>query len=73
MEAHTICALERAAGIDGGCPESRTCAFWQEGGDDLDAGCAVERLGLHQLGPDIAEFLLLARRVREESPVGALA
>jgi len=43
------------------CPET-ICAFWQEGGDDLESGCAVERLGLQHHGADVAEFLLSVRR-----------
>jgi len=69
MRNHGVCALERAAGIDGVCPASGACAFWQDGGDDLGSGCAVKRLGLHQLGPDIAEFLLARRQL--EQPVSA--
>ncbi len=72
MEQRRACALEQAAGLEGWCPESVACAFWQEGAEDLDGGCAVERLGLHQLGPDVAEFML-ARRAMEERRVEILA
>jgi hypothetical protein len=61
VEEPRVCSLERSAGLDGTCPESIACAFWQEGAHDLDGGCAIERLGLDRLGPDIAEFLLSRR------------
>jgi hypothetical protein len=46
----------------------KTCAYWQGGGDDLDSGCAIERLQLHHASVDVAGFLLEIRR-RLEEPV----
>ena len=43
------------------CPE-RGCVYWQNGGDDLESGCSIERLELHVLGRDVAEFLLGVRQ-----------
>ena len=68
VDERRVCSLERSAGLDGVCPESIACAFWQAGAEDLDAGCAIERLGLHHLGPDVAEFLLGRRALDERRP-----
>jgi hypothetical protein len=53
----TRCSLSAQTGVREPC-SSDACAFWQEGGDDLGAGCAVERLELDCGGIDVADFLL---------------
>jgi len=68
MPGTTTCALSSVVGNEATCPES-TCAFWQRGGDDLESGCAIERLGLHRAGADVAGFLLEVRRRLENCPV----
>jgi hypothetical protein len=55
-----VCALSLVAGAPERCPLD-ACAFWQPDGDDLESGCAVERLELHLLGEDVASFLLAVR------------
>jgi len=51
------CSLSLSTGTPEPCWGS-TCAFWQDGGDDLPDGCAVERLELDRRGIDVADFLL---------------
>ena len=58
------CSLSQTVGEPERCPGVR-CAFWQVGGDDLEGGCAVERLGL-ATNVDVSTFLLDARRRLEE-------
>jgi hypothetical protein len=58
------CTLSALAATAEPCPGD-TCAFWQNGGDDLEAGCAVERLGLDRSGIDVVDFLLGVRRQLE--------
>ena len=55
-----LCALTVLVEAPEPCPQDK-CAFWQTGGDDLEAGCAIERLQLHLHGPDVAGFLLSFR------------
>ena len=64
------CSLSVVAEMPETCP-GVSCAFWQEGGDDLEGGCAVERLELDGRGRDIAEFLLAIRRRLESGVVPA--
>ena len=59
------CSLHEAVGEHELCPGAR-CVFWEEGGAVVEAGCAIERLGvLVQRQPDLAAHLL-ALRVRVE-------
>jgi hypothetical protein len=68
MEATTRqCSLSVVALEAEPCP-TVGCAFWQEGGDDLEPGCAVERLELDLHEADVAGFLLGIRRRLEATP-----
>jgi len=71
MPVMTICALTRVVGDEAACPEA-ACAFWQPGGDDLEGGCAIERLDLDRAGPDVAGFLLEVRGRLESNPTQRL-
>ena len=55
-----LCALSLLVQAPEPCSQDE-CAFWQPGGDDLEAGCAIERLELHLHGQDVAGFLLSLR------------
>ncbi len=66
MADQTMCALTRVVGEEAACPET-ACAYWQAGGDDLDGGCAIERLDLHHASVDVAGFLLEVRSRLESS------
>ena len=58
MHGTPICALHHAVGTIEACPES-SCAFWEDGGAVVSAGCAFERLGLEfETRPGVAEWLL---------------
>jgi hypothetical protein len=57
------CTVAHAAKERECCPRSVACAFWQPGARDLESGCAAQRLGLDQMGPDVAEFLLPLRAI----------
>lgn len=63
---HKTCSLSLALHEDQPCPRD-ACAFWQPSSGDVEPGCAIERLELDQLGPDIADFLL-GIRPRLERP-----
>jgi len=54
------CSLSTVVEEPERCPEE-ACAFWQMGGDDLEGGCAIERLGLNRVNVDVSTFLLDAR------------
>jgi hypothetical protein len=66
MTGTRSCALAKAVGDGAPCSEA-ACAYWQAGGDDLDGGCAIERLDLHHLNVDVAGFLLDVRCRLESS------
>lgn len=66
VELTKRCSLSVQAGNPEPC-RLNTCAFWQDGGDDLVGGCAIERLELDRNGIDVADFLLSLRR-RIECP-----
>ena len=52
------CSLRDAVGEHERCPGS-PCAFWEAGGAVVEAGCAVERLGVPvQRQRDLARHLL---------------
>jgi hypothetical protein len=51
------CSLSVSAGMPERCLGTR-CVFWQPGGEDLEDGCAVERLELERGDIDVADFLL---------------
>ena len=40
-----LCSLRAAVGEREMCPGS-ACAFWEDGGSIIEAGCAIERLGI---------------------------
>jgi hypothetical protein len=61
-----FCSLAGAVGDAEECPRA-WCAFWERGGAVLDAGCAVERLGLPLSDPSIARYLLNLRRELERA------
>ena len=54
------CALRLATGVMETCRQQR-CSFWEPGGAVVEGGCAIERLGLHIFGPDVARYLLETR------------
>lgn len=59
------CSLRAAVGERELCPGS-ACAFWEGGGSIIEAGCAIERLGVpvdHQ--PELARHLLDLRLMLE--------
>jgi hypothetical protein len=60
------CSLRDAVGEHERCPGA-ACAFWEEGGAVVEAGCAIERLGIPvQRQRDLARHLLdLRLRVEE--------
>jgi hypothetical protein len=39
------CSLRRAVGEREACP-GHSCAFWEDGGSVLEAGCEIDRLGV---------------------------
>ena len=59
------CSLRHAVGESELCPGA-SCAFWEEGGSIVDAGCEIERLGIpvdrHR---DLARHLLELRLTME--------
>ena len=56
-----LCGLSRAIGNVEECPRA-WCAFWEHGGAVVDAGCAIERLGIDLSNVDIAHYLVDLRR-----------
>ena len=61
------CSLRRAVGERELCPGS-VCAYWEDGGSIVDAGCAVERLGIPvDRRPDLARHLLELRLAVESA------
>jgi len=67
----TQCTLSILAETPEPCPQGE-CAFWQHGGEDIEPGCAVERLQLHTCGIDVADFLLgIRHRLEAERPAAA--
>jgi hypothetical protein len=59
-----FCSLATAIGHDEACPHA-WCAFWEKGGAVVEAGCAIERLGLAVSETRIAAYLLDLRRELE--------
>lgn len=59
--APRTCALERTLGRHAQCP-GRRCAFWEEGGAVLRAGCALSRTPIDLERVEVAELLLALRR-----------
>ncbi len=61
-----LCSLREAVGEHERCPGT-ACVFWEEGGAVVEAGCAIERLGMPvQRQRDLARHLLdLRLRVDE--------
>ena len=59
------CSLRHAVSESELCPGA-SCAFWEEGGSIVDAGCEIERLGIpvdrHR---DLARHLLELRLTME--------
>ena len=66
MSGTIKCALSNVVGDEAVCSDA-ACPYWQRGGDDLEGGCAIERLGLHRAGADVAGFLLEIRTRLEGS------
>ena len=65
-----LCSLRDAVGERELCPGA-DCAFWEEGGAVLEAGCAVERLGVpverqRDLGRHLLELRLRVEGARTE-------
>ena len=60
------CTLRLATGVMETCRQQR-CAFWEPGGAVVEGGCAIERLGLHIFGPDMARYLLETRERLEQA------
>ena len=60
------CSLREAVGEREVCPGA-DCAFWETGGAVVEAGCAIERLGVPVKDqPDLARHLLDLRLHLEE-------
>ena len=65
------CSLRQAVGEREVCPGG-ACAFWEDGGSILDAGCAIERLGVPiARRRDLARHLLDLRVSVEEAQTEA--
>ena len=65
------CELHRALGARELCPGA-SCAFWEEGGSILEAGCAIERLGIPvERSRELATHLLDLRRAVEGARTAA--
>lgn len=60
------CTLRLSTGVVETCPQER-CAFWEPGGAVVEGGCAIERLGVCILGPDVARYLLQTRERLEQA------
>jgi hypothetical protein len=58
--------LSQAVGQIHDCPGAR-CAFWERGGAVVEAGCAVQRLGLDLSNSDLVRYLLELRQALEEA------
>ncbi len=56
-----VCLLARAIGMDGSCPESDACSYWESGLAKMGGRCGIERLGLDRLGSAESAFLLERR------------
>lgn len=56
-----LCSLRAAIGNDEECPRG-WCAFWEHGGAVVEAGCAIERMGLDLENIDLAYYLNDLRR-----------
>jgi len=61
-----LCTLSVAAGSDEECPRG-WCAFWERGGAVVEPGCAIERLGIDQRDPRLAQYLLDLRHELESA------
>lgn len=59
-----LCSLSVVVGNDEECPRG-WCAFWEHGGAVVEAGCAIERLGVQIDDPQLARHLLDLRRELE--------
>jgi hypothetical protein len=61
------CSLRHAVGETELCPGA-SCAFWEEGGSIVEAGCEIERLGIPvERNPALASHLLELRLTIEEA------
>ena len=61
MNARPLCTLHVSVGESEECPES-SCAFWEEGGAAIDAGCVLERVRFElESRPDVTRWLLKLR------------
>ncbi len=62
-----LCGLRLAVGEREVCPGAG-CSFWEEGGSVLEAGCAIERLGIPvERRRDLATHLLQLRVALDEA------
>ena len=61
MNGTRLCALHLATGSREECPGS-ACAFWEQGGAVVEAGCIFDRVRLEfEARPDVARYLLKLR------------
>lgn len=67
--APRTCALEGVLGRYSPCP-GRRCAFWEEGGAVLRAGCVLARTPIDLERAEVAERLLALRRRIEQPASG---
>ncbi len=62
-----LCGLRaNATGVRELCPGA-DCVFWEDGGSIVEAGCAIERLGVPIEQPGIAQHLLELRLAAAEA------
>lgn len=61
-----LCSLSVVVGDGEECPRA-WCAFWEHGGAVVEAGCAIERLGIDISDPQLARYLLDLRRELESA------
>jgi hypothetical protein len=61
-----LCRLRAAIGNDEECPRG-WCAFWEHGGGVVEAGCAIERMGVDLENVDLAYYLNDLRRALDQA------
>jgi hypothetical protein len=67
MRTTPLCALHLALGERERCPGA-ACAFWEDGGAVVDAGCAFDRVKLEfHARPDVARWMLGIRHSLESA------
>jgi hypothetical protein len=61
MDGLPLCSLPLARGVYEACPGA-ACAFWEEGGVVVEAGCVFDRVRIEfDARPDLAQWLLRLR------------